>query len=295
MTPEANQDSVLCGFGLIRSALNRRKDKSMLDYHVHTPLCKHATGRPAAMVQAAFDAGLKEIAFLDHLTLPPLPTNHSMAAKDIPFYLNCIRELAVAWEGKIRVLAGLEIDYHLESLEEILRITQSYDLDMVAGSVHFVQGYNIASRSRRNSWSHLPPLPLFHTYIDAMEAMVEADFCDIICHLDLMDKFAPSLSPEERKETDNRMEKLLDAVSQKKLVVEINGSGLDQPMGRPYPSDFLLSACKARNIPVTLASDAHSPDSVGKHAETLLGHIRAAGYNSVTGFYRREPRTMSIT
>ncbi|TWI75393.1 histidinol-phosphatase (PHP family) [Desulfobotulus alkaliphilus] len=266
----------------------------MLDYHVHTPLCKHATGRPAAMVQAAFDAGLKEIAFLDHLTLPPLPTDHSMAAKDVPFYLNCIRELAVAWEGKIRVLAGLEIDFHPESLEAIRHIIQSYDLDMVAGSVHFVQGHNIASRSRRNTWSHLPPLPLFHAYIDAMETLVAADFCDILCHLDLMDKFAPDLSPEERKQTDRRMEKLLDAVSQKKLVVEINGSGLDQPMGRPYPSDFLLKACKKRNIPVTLASDAHRPESVGKYTETLLGHIRAAGYDSIAGFDRRRQRILPL-
>ncbi|MDY0163281.1 histidinol-phosphatase [Desulfobotulus sp.] len=259
----------------------------MLDYHIHTPLCRHARGAPAAMVRAAVARGLREIAFLDHLTLPPLPGSHSMGPKDIPFYMNTIRDLAMAWEGTIRVLAGLEIDFHPQALPEIRRITETFDLDLVGGSVHFVLGHNIASRSARASWSHLPPASLYHAHMDALEDLVEADFCDVLCHLDLMEKFAPDLLPGERKAIENRMEAILDRIRDKDLAVEVNGSGLEQPMGEPYPSAVFLHGCAKRQIPLTLASDAHDPESVGAYSEALLHRIRRAGYDKVASFYRR--------
>lgn len=260
----------------------------MLDYHIHTPLCRHARGTPAAMVRAAVDKGLREIAFLDHLTLPPLPLAHTMTAKDLPFYLNTLRELATAWEGRIRVLAGLEVDFHPESLPEIRHITNSFDLDLVGGSVHFVKGHNIASRKGRESWAALPPLPMYHDYLDSLEALVDADCCDLLCHLDLMEKFSPRLSPAERKEITLRMEDLLDAIVRKNLVVEVNGSGMEHPMQSPYPSPALLQRCREKGIPVTLASDAHTPESVGGCTPLLIQAVRAAGYTEVTGFYRRK-------
>ncbi|MCW7754942.1 histidinol-phosphatase [Desulfobotulus sp. H1] len=267
----------------------------MLDYHVHTPLCKHATGTPAAMVRAAVAKGLQEVAFLDHLTLPPLPTDHSMTLKDIPFYLNTIRELTHAWEGRIRVLAGLEIDFHPDCLPTLRTVCNSFDLDIVGGSVHFVNGHNIASRSGIKTWAALPPLPLYHAYIDTMEALVDADLCDMLCHLDLMDKFAPLLSHEQRQEIDSRMNNLLSLVARKQTVVEVNGSGMDQPKGHPYPSPSLLAACHEKGIPVTLSSDAHNPFSVGRHNQALLGYIRQAGYKAITKFYGRKPHSMILT
>ncbi|HBC88850.1 MAG TPA: histidinol phosphate phosphatase, partial [Lentisphaeria bacterium] len=37
-----------------------------VDYHVHTYLCKHASGRPEEYVKAAIRSGISEIGFSDH-------------------------------------------------------------------------------------------------------------------------------------------------------------------------------------------------------------------------------------
>jgi histidinol-phosphatase (PHP family) len=40
------------------------------DYHMHTPLCRHATGEPLAYAQHAVALGLTEIGFSDHSPMP---------------------------------------------------------------------------------------------------------------------------------------------------------------------------------------------------------------------------------
>ena len=40
------------------------------DYHMHTPLCRHAVGEPTELAAQAVKSGLKEIGFSDHAPMP---------------------------------------------------------------------------------------------------------------------------------------------------------------------------------------------------------------------------------
>ena len=40
------------------------------DYHMHTPLCRHATGEPVDYARHAVKLGLTEIVFSDHSPMP---------------------------------------------------------------------------------------------------------------------------------------------------------------------------------------------------------------------------------
>ena len=40
------------------------------DYHMHTPLCRHATGEPGEYARRALELGFKEIGFSDHAPMP---------------------------------------------------------------------------------------------------------------------------------------------------------------------------------------------------------------------------------
>ena len=44
--------------------------QSPADYHMHTPLCHHATGEPTDYAAQAECAGLREIGFSDHSPMP---------------------------------------------------------------------------------------------------------------------------------------------------------------------------------------------------------------------------------
>ena len=40
------------------------------DYHMHTPLCRHAVGEPTELAAQAIKVGLKEIGSSDHSSMP---------------------------------------------------------------------------------------------------------------------------------------------------------------------------------------------------------------------------------
>ena len=95
----------------------------MIDYHVHTSLCNHAEGSMEAYIRKAVEIGLTDICFLDHLTMRPAETSHSMALSEVPFYFQALQRLKQKYKGKIKVKIGLEIDFnpiYIDSLREII-------------------------------------------------------------------------------------------------------------------------------------------------------------------------------
>src|SRR6267378_1431482 len=48
------------------STLNTERMSLPPDYHMHTPLCRHATGEPSDYARRALEVGLTEIGFSDH-------------------------------------------------------------------------------------------------------------------------------------------------------------------------------------------------------------------------------------
>ena len=60
----------------------------MIDYHIHTKLCKHAEGEIHQYIESAISAGLAEIAFTDHNPLPDkFDIAHRMEMEEIELYL----------------------------------------------------------------------------------------------------------------------------------------------------------------------------------------------------------------
>jgi histidinol-phosphatase (PHP family) len=76
--------------------------------------------------------------------------------------------------------------------------------------------------------------------------------------------------------------------------LEVSTAGLYKPHGRLYPEPELLRAARERGVPITLASDAHVPQNVGRDLDRGIEHARAAGYDTVTVFEARRPRQVPL-
>jgi histidinol-phosphatase (PHP family) len=81
-----------------------------------------------------------------------------------------------------------------------------------------------------------------------------------------------------------------DAIEAAGVCVEISSAGLHKPVGELYPDGELLAACRARDVPITLASDAHVPEHVGRDLDLAVELARSAGYETVTLFDGRRRR-----
>jgi histidinol-phosphatase (PHP family) len=60
----------------------------IIDLHVHSARCGHASGTPGEYVAAARAAGVELMAFTDHLPLPPrFDAGYAMPARELGDYV----------------------------------------------------------------------------------------------------------------------------------------------------------------------------------------------------------------
>lgn len=254
-------------------------------------LCNHAEKPIEAYIKRAIDIGLQEICFLDHLTMSENGRDHSMSIREVGLYFQAIQKLKYRYRDRIKIRTGLEVDFDPEYLNPIQEVIGVFSFDVIGSSVHFIDEKNIVSRRERESGSSAAD---FHNlcllYAEKMNSMLDYDYFDIVCHLDVIKKFN-ELLPDHM---DEKFNEILSKISYKNLTVELNTSGYDHPAADAYPGLALLKKCRTKGIEITLSSDAHHPDSVGRHFNRALSDLSSSGYNRLAGFYRRQRYLISI-
>ncbi|PWU20773.1 MAG: histidinol phosphate phosphatase [Verrucomicrobia bacterium] len=110
------------------------------DYHMHTPLCRHAVGEPKELAAQALKVGLSEIGFSDHSPMPRDDFDEwRMRADQLGEYVAKV-EAARRAHPALRIKLGLEVDY-LPGYEDWIRdLASRYEWDYFIGSVHYVGG-----------------------------------------------------------------------------------------------------------------------------------------------------------
>ncbi|MBI9077760.1 MAG: histidinol-phosphatase [Desulfatibacillum sp.] len=262
----------------------------LIDYHVHTPLCNHARGEMEAYVKQAIELGLREICFLDHLTLRPDGGALSMSPQEVPLYYQAARKLAKRYETRILVKVGLEVDFDLDTMDHARDIVNSHAFDAIGGSVHFLGHWNMVSHRGRDNCPYSDCQDMFAAYLDHVESMVDHSFFDFLCHLDVVGKFGDRPG-DPMEEHWNRV---IEKIAAKGLVVEVNTSGLRHPSGVIYPEPWLLQKLHKAGIRIILGSDAHSPEQVGKDFDKALDLVRKVGYERLVTFSKRQRGSISI-
>jgi len=254
-----------------------------IDYHVHTSLCNHATGTMEEYVQAAVGKGLATLCFLDHLTFQEAGRHNSMNLMEVPMYVDAARRLARKYEGRIDVRVGLEIDFSPRHADRCMEVVDTFDLDVVGSSIHFLGGEDVVSR--RSAWARgeLAADQVYPKYLAVLESMLDYDYFDVVCHMDLPKKYGQRPS----QPVIEGFTGLLEKVRERNLAVELNTNGWHCPVNEAFPSPELLGRCARLEIPVVVGSDAHAPDAVGRDFDRAADLLRQAGYRNVTGFSSR--------
>ena len=89
------------------------------DCHVHTEFSGDSKAPQNAQVQAALELGMKEICITDHHDPGSSQMTHIDFTLDLPAYLRALEDTVQAFEGKIRVLKGIELGLMLRELSLI--------------------------------------------------------------------------------------------------------------------------------------------------------------------------------
>lgn len=255
------------------------------DYHLHTPLCKHAVGAPTEYRTAAKDRGIEEICFTDHVPTPgTYDARHRMTLSEFPAYREMIA--ALRDDESPRVRFGIEADYY-EGCEPFLREwLPAQDFDLVLGSVHYLDNWGFDNPAELARWSSVDIPSVWRNYFDHVVRLAKTRLFDVVGHFDLPKKFGHRLPETALKAA---VLPALDAVAAAGMGIEINTSGYRRPAQEQYPTVLILSLARERHIPICFGSDAHRPEEVGHEFEKAVAVARAAGYTQTARFNRRLP------
>lgn len=263
----------------------------MIDYHIHTSLCNHATGIMEAYVKKAVDIGLKEICFLDHLIISKNSHAESMTPKEVPLYFQAVQQLKHRYKEIIKIKVGLEVDFIPENVSHIQNIIETFSFDVIGSSVHFLGDWNIVSRRLAEEHNKSDVDDLYNRYFEQIDYMLDFNYFDVVCHLDVVKKFGNKPS----KLFEKKINEILSKISYKDIAVELNTNGYNHPAKTTYPGFHLLKKCHDKNIDITIGSDAHHPESVGQHYGKALPLIFSAGYRHVAAYTKRRRYTISLS
>ena len=255
------------------------------DYHIHTKLCKHASGDMEEYVRHAIRAGLTEIAFTDHIPLPDgFDRAHRMEPEQLSDYMRRVGELQQRYRNRINILLGIEADF-IDGFEKYLEQTLSaFPFDLVILSVHFIKHWPGDQWVFRYDFPEKSLMAVYDEYLQAVRRGIETGLFDVVGHLDLIKRPEQPLLQANRETVTN----VLQAAAKHSMAVEINTSGWRKEIGEPYPSPEILPLIRELGLPVTVGSDAHGPNQVGYGFDRVAALLEQNGIAGPVSFNKRQ-------
>jgi len=261
----------------------------IVDYHMHlrngNGEIAHETSAVDPFVESAREAGVDEIGFTEHIyyfkqtrSLWTVPYHTERCVYDIEAYVSAV----VTARGRgLPVKLGLEVDYVPGREDETRELLARYPWDYLLGSLHYIGSLGVDDEPRlvdavgiEEGW---------RLYFETLAAAARSGLFDSLSHPDLVKIFGARSASFD-------YEPVVAAIADSGVAVEVSTAGLHKPVRELYPHPEFLAACRALEVPVTLASDAHTPDVVGRDFDRALELLRSAGYDTVTVFEQRRAR-----
>jgi histidinol-phosphatase (PHP family) len=261
------------------------------DYHMHTPLCRHAKGEPTELAARAVALGFEEIGFSDHNPMPQDDFDDWRMRNDqLDAYVAAV-EIARRDHPKLIIRLALEVDY-IPGYEGWVRdLAARHTWDYLIGAVHYVSdSWAIDNPVKLAEWKHRDPYEVWSAYFDRLTMAAESGLFDIIAHADLCKKF--SIYP--RQDCTPLFKAFLETAARKNVAMELNTAGLRKDCKEIYPSPQIVRMAREMGVPITFASDAHAPGEVGMNFEDAITLARDAGYTRCCRFEKRVRREVPL-
>lgn len=254
------------------------------DYHMHTPLCRHAAGEPTDYAARAVALGLTEIGFSDHSPMQRDDFDDwRMFASQLDEYVEKVRQ-AQRDHPQLTIRLALEVDYLPGQEDWIRELAARHPWDYFIGSVHYVSDtWDFDNPAKLSEWKSRDPFEVWSTYFERMTMAAETGLFQIMGHADLAKKFC--FIPKQ--DCTGLFTRFLDACAKTGTAIELNTAGLRKDCREIYPSRTILQIAFEKKVPITFGSDAHAPGEVGLDFGKAVQLAREVGYTHYLRFDRR--------
>ena len=261
------------------------------DYHMHTPLCRHATGEPTDYAAHAVRAGLSEIGFSDHSPMiEDTFDDWRMRNDQLDEYVEKVRKARRDFP-QLTIRLALEVDYLPDRVEWIRELAARHPWDYFIGSVHYVSGgWDIDSPFKLDLWKRCNVDDVWAEYFDRLTQAAASGLFEIIGHADLPKKFGH----RPTRDIAPLVARFLDACKTTDTAIELNTAGLRKDCREIYPSRAILEQAFAKGVAITFGSDAHAPGEVGADFGAAIDLAKSVGFTHCRRFEGRKKTAVAL-
>ena len=257
--------------------------------------CDHARDTLAEIVAAYHGAGFECVGLTEHM--PPFddgglyPDEAELGRTAVwmqerfAAYVDEARRLARAYEGRMRVLVGMETEWYAGCGEWVARLRQRHGIDYVVGSVHHVRGvcFDFSRESYGQAVSLCGGLAAMHAdYFDAQLDMMQTLKPEVVGHMDLIRLHDPDYTRTlAQPAVRERVVRNLEWVRESGAVLDVNARALLKGQPEPYVCRPIMEAAAEMGIRFAYGDDAHGVADVGFGFERVAALLAEVGAQSL--------------
>lgn len=240
------------------------KEQLISNFHTHTELCQHASGRPIDYVKAAIKDGCSELGFSDHCPYPyELGINWDgcrMRPEQLDEYIQEVKDSAKIADFKVHL--GFECEYDRNFIN-----WYKDELKGKCGAEYLVFGPHWVTVGKEHPY--IPEInhdkKLLFKYTDQVIEGIQSGIYAFVAHPDL---FMQGWK-EWDDDTEACLKNILECAKSEGLPIEINGLGMHkgsfmtsrgERYGYPYHEFWKIAA--SSGVKVICNSDSHLPEHV---------------------------------
>ncbi|QWH44165.1 histidinol phosphate phosphatase domain-containing protein [Bacillus toyonensis] len=201
-------------------------------------------------------------------------------------FTKSIEEAKERWSKRgVTLKLGIEADYFIGCEEELKELLALGDFDYVIGSVHFLNGWGFDNPDTKEYFEEHDLHILYDTFFKTVESAVRSELFDIIAHLDNIKVFNYRLDENEQL---SYYKKIARALVETNTATEINaGLYYRYPVREMCPSPLYLQVLAKHGVHITISSDAHYPNDLGKYVKENVQTLRTHGITHIATFTKR--------
>jgi len=199
-----------------------------------------------------------------------------------------VRTVEEAKTAGLPVYLGLEMDWLPGKADVLRQFLAPYDWDIVLGSVHYVGAWGIDDDAFLDEWERRDTATAWGDYAALMRELAETGLADVLTHPDVVKKFGHRPADETPLHAA-----LVEGARSTGMAIELNTNGLRR-CAEIFPALPMVERARTAGLPVTLASDAHTPEYVGHEFEQAIAWARLGGYEEASYYVERKRRAYDL-
>ncbi len=263
------------------------------DLHIHTECSLDGHESGISMCRGAIENNVQTVALTDHCEIDEFFEEGYDKIVDKSFKDS--NECKKIFSKELEVLSGVEIGQPLFDRNLAEKILKKYNFDFVLASIHHPHGRK--PDIKEVEYDKIDVYAFMEDYFAELEEIANWDGCDALAHITCpMRRIKGYFKIDfDYSRISNSLDSLLTAIIQNGKALEVNTSGLRQPIALTMPEKEIIQRYKKLGGKyITIGSDAHISKDIGAGVKETIELVKECGFEEITIFKSREKHLVKI-